>query len=436
MKKSKLIFLLFLLMSGQLFAQEDKLTIEDAVKIALEKNYDVIISGNIKQQAAYDNTIGNAGMLPNLDLNGSYTKSTNSLKQKYNTGAEVNRDAAGSTSAIGDLGLNWVVFDGMKMFYSKKKLDGLFLQSEKQLRLQMEATIMQIVEAYYSIIRNEQLLKAMQQEISLSEERLKIAQRKQNNGSGSKLDVLQAQTEFNRQRSLEIATKSDAAAARIKLNQLLARPLETNFQTIDSVIISYRPNFDEVKKELSNNTTIGYYELNSQIAELSLKENRSLRYPKVAFTSHYIFSRSTSEAGLTLLNQSNGFNYGVTASLPLFHGFNINRQINNAKIDVLNAKLRLTEIQEQINADLLNAFRNFSNNLELLQLEEQNILLAREVLSIAQERYKVGSSNNLELQDAQRTFEESMTRLADARYNAKLAETNLKQLTGKLVSLQ
>lgn len=436
MKKSNLTFFLFFLMGAHVFAQENKLTIEDAVKIALEKNYDVIISGNIKQQAENDNTAGNAGMLPNIDLNGSYTKSTNSLKQKYNTGAEVNRDAAGSTSAIGDLGLNWVVFDGMKMFYTKKKLDGLFLQSEKQLRLQMEATIIQIVEAYYSIIRNEQLLKAMQQEIALSEERLKIAQRKQNNGSGSKLDVLLSQTEYNRQCSIEISTKSDAATAKIKLNQLLARPLETDFQTIDTVIVSYRPSFEDVKKELSNNTTIGYYELNSQIAELSLKENRALRYPKISFTSHYIFSRSTSEAGLTLLNQSNGFNYGVTASLPLFHGFNINRQINNARIDVLNAKLQLTAIEEQVNADLINAFRNFTNNLDLLKLEEENILLAREVLSIAQERYKVGSSNNLELQDAQRTFEESMTRLADARFNAKLSETSLKQLSGKLVTLQ
>jgi outer membrane protein TolC len=125
-------------------------------------------------------------------VNGSYTNSTNDLKQEYNTGAEVNRDASGSSNTNLDAGLVWTVFDGMKMFHTKKKLDGLFYQSEQQLKIQMEITIKDVVNAYYSIIINQQLLKATQQEIKLLEERLQLADRKLNNGSGSKLDQLQA----------------------------------------------------------------------------------------------------------------------------------------------------------------------------------------------------------------------------------------------------
>ncbi|MBK8362460.1 MAG: TolC family protein [Bacteroidetes bacterium] len=248
MKKNKFALLLLLLFSGAVCAQENKLTIENAVKNALEKNYDVLIYSNLSQIEDNNNTIGNAGMLPNIDVNGSYTNSTNDLKQEYNTGAEVNRDASGSSNTNLDAGLVWTVFDGMKMFHTKKKLDGLFYQSEQQLKIQMEITIKDVVKAYYSIIINQQLLKATQQEIKLLEERLQLADRKLNNGSGSKLDQLQAKLEYNRQKSIELATISLIEESKLTLNRLMARALDSPVVTEDTIIISFRPSLEELKK--------------------------------------------------------------------------------------------------------------------------------------------------------------------------------------------
>jgi len=434
MKKNKFALLLLLLFSGAVCAQENKLTIENAVKNALEKNYDVLIYSNLSQIEDNNNTIGNAGMLPNIDVNGSYTNSTNDLKQEYNTGAEVNRDASGSSNTNLDAGLVWTVFDGMKMFHTKKKLDGLFYQSEQQLKIQMEITIKDVVNAYYSIIINQQLLKATQQEIKLLEERLQLADRKLNNGSGSKLDQLQAKLEYNRQKSIELATISLIEESKLTLNRLMARALDSPVVTEDTIIISFRPSLEELKKMLPENNNLRYYEMNQRLAELSLKENQSLRYPRINLGTHYIFNRSTNEAGFTLLNQSQGYNYGATISFPIFHGFNINRQIKNAKLDVLNAKLQLSSWNDIVNADLLNTFRNFNNSIEIMKTEEDNILLAQEVLAIAQERYRIGISNAIELQDAFRSFEESMTRLVNSRFDAKTNETELRRLSGRLIS--
>lgn len=434
MKRNKFVLLFLLFASFTVCGQESKLTIENAVKSALEKNYDVLIYSNLTEIEANNNTIGNAGMLPNVDVNGSYTNSTNDLKQEYNTGAEVNRDASGSTNTNIDAGLVWTVFDGMKMFHTKKKLDGLFYQSEQQLKIQMEVTITDVVNAYYSIIINQQLLKATQQEIKLLEERLMLAERKLNNGSGSKLEQLQAKLEFNRKKSIELATISQIEESKMNLNRLMARSLDSPVITEDTIIISFRPTLEELKRSLPENNNLRYYEMNQRLAELSLKENQSLRYPRINLGTHYIFNRSTNEAGFTLLNQSQGFNYGATISFPIFHGFNINRQIKNAKVEVLNAKLQLSSWNDIVNADLLNTYRNFTNSLEILQTEEDNILLAREVLVIAQERYRIGISNGIELQDSFRTFEESMSRLVNARFDAKTNETNLRKISGRLIS--
>ncbi|MBK7572335.1 MAG: TolC family protein [Bacteroidetes bacterium] len=434
MKLNKKLTFLFMAVTFLANAQEIKLPIDSAIKIALEKNYDVLIYSNLTEIEKNNNTIGNAGMLPNIDLSGTYIKSNNDLKQELSNGTNVDKKGVASTNTNLDAGLNWTLFDGMRMFHTKKKLDGFFYQSEQQLKLQMETTISNVIDAYYTIIRDQQLLKAIQQQIILLKERMQLSERKLNNGSGSKLDLLQAKVEFNRQKSIELVTLSDIDEAKLRLNYLLARPMDTPFITEDTVIISFRPSYDELKKSLPDNNNIRLYEMNRKLAELSLKENQSLRYPTITFMSHYIFNRSENGAGFTLLNQSKGLNFGVSASVPIFNGFNINRQIKNSKLDVLNSKLQFTQVNEQINAELANAFRKFSNCLEILSTEEENILLAREMLLIAQERYRVGISNSIELQDSYRSFEESMLRLVEARFKAKTLETDLRRISGRLIS--
>ena len=434
MMKSKIAFLLILISPFISNAQDSLLTLDNAIKNALESNFDVQIYSSMNAEAKNNATAGNAGMLPNADVSGGYVKSVSSIDQKYSSGSEIKRDGSGSSVLSMDAGITWTIFDGMKMFYTRDKLSSVVRQSDQQLKIQIENTIESIISAYYSIIKNRQDLKAVREELTLSEDRLKIAERKLNNGSGSKLDMLLAKTDFNKQKSIELTTQSQLDAAMIELNRLMAKPLENKYQTEDSVIISYRPDIQQMKKELeSKNATVALFEINSRIAELSLKESQSMRWPKIALSSHYVYNKTKNDAGFSLYNQSNGYNYGITATLPLFHGFNITRQIRNSRSEVLQAKLELSSIKEQISAELLNSYRNFSNQLELLKMEEENITFAREILNVAQERYRLGISSTLEMQDAQRVFEESVSRLTTARYNTKLSETRLRRLNGELV---
>lgn len=431
MKRIKTLLLLFSI-SICVQAQE-VLTIEQAISIALENNFDIQIIKNNSYVSKNNNSTGNAGMLPTLDLNGGYSESTTNLKQKFYTGSEVNRDASGSKNYSMDLALNWVVFDGMKMFFTKDKLSKMSAYSEKQLKIHMENTMEEIISVYYSIIRNNQLVSAMEQEFNFSKTRLTITDKKLQNGAGSKYESLQAKADYNRQKSILLSAKSDAQSAKIKLNQLLARPLTTEFIPTDTVIINYHPDINELNSQISENLSIGLYELNQNISELSLKETKTLRSPKVSLNSHYFQNKVTSDAGFTLLNQNSGYTFGITATLPIFHGFNTNKQISNAKIDLINARLELQRIKSAVNENLLNAFREFITQKEILDLEEANILIAQELYSIAQERYKIGTISQPELQDVQRLFEEGLLRLVDARYTTKIKETSLKKVANQLI---
>jgi len=429
-----LLTFVMLVYATLLQAQDSLLTLDKAITIALENNYDVRIQRSILQQDINNNTVGNAGMLPEAGVDAGYTKSRNSLNQKYSSGLEVNRDASESTNLFVDAGVAWTIFDGLKMFYAKDRLSGLAMQSETLLKLQMETSVEEIVSAYYGVVRNIQLLRSMQEEILLSQERTAIAERKMKNGLGSKLDWLQAKTEENRQRSLELNLQSDAEAARIRLNKLLGRNIETGFTVEDTVAVDYRPVFDDLKRTVvENNHSLAYYKMNANLAETGLKEIKSLRLPVVRVEGHYLYSKTTNEAGFSLLNRTKGFNYGATATWTLFGGFNVNRQVKNARLDLTIANDQYESVRLGIDEELFNAWRAFNNNMQLLKMEEENIVFAREVLTIAQERYRVGLSNAVEQREAQRTYEDAMTRLVDARYQAKLSETALRRLNGDLI---
>jgi outer membrane protein TolC len=135
-----------------------------------------------------------------------------------------------------------------------------------------------------------------------------------------------------------------------------------------------------------------------------------------------------------LLNQNTGFNYGFTATLPLFSGFTLNRQLRNARLNILSSQLEYNNLRLETESSLLTAFHKFNDNMQMLHLEEENILLAKERMDITFARFSAGAAGSLELKEAQRTYEEAMSRLANSRFNAKTSETTLMKLNGDLVS--
>jgi outer membrane protein len=82
---------------------------------------------------------------------------------------------------------------------------------------------------------------------------------------------------------------------------------------------------------------------------------------------------------------------------------------------------------------LSNSFKDYELQKNLLALEEDNIALAKENVMIALERFRQGVSTFLELREAQISLQDAYNRLIAARYNTKLAETELLRLKGDLV---
>ncbi|MBA3971776.1 MAG: TolC family protein, partial [Bacteroidetes bacterium] len=295
-------------------------------------------------------------------------------------------------------------------------------------------TLAQIIVFYYNVVRQKQLIKGLSENIKISEERLKIAETKMNIGSGSKLDVLQAKVDMNAQTSNLFRQTSLLSEIKMNMNQLLAREPDKDFDVSESAVPELQLKFDELKTEMSNaNSDILYAQRNISLSGQQYKEIRSQAFPKLNFNANYLFSRSENQAGFSLLNQNLGLNLGFTASWTIFNGFNTKYQIKNSRLQMENSEYLYRSVRLKVEQTLAVNYRNYLDDQKILDLEEENVKLAKEAVDIAIERFRIGASNSLELKESQKSYDDALTRQSDARYNSKVSETQLLKLSGKLI---
>ncbi|MGM9474840.1 TolC family protein [Pedobacter sp. GSP4] len=432
MSKKLIIFSLLICFSFAGFAQE-KLSLQQAITIALQNNYDIKISKNQIDIAKNNANIGNAGMLPNLT--GSYTNggSIQNTRQTPATGADRVITGAKSTNNSYGADLNWTIFDGFSMFANYDRLKELQKQGELNSRLTILTTVSDVIAAYYDIVRQQQLVIAADSAMDVSVLRTNIAKTKLQLGRGSKLDVLTAQVDYNTDTSNYLQSKNALQVAKVRLNQLMVRPSGTDFSVANTIDVDKGILFNtlaEMAQQQNPNVQNAF--INQKIAALSLKSIKGARYPSVSLNSGYSRANSTSPTGFNQKFAANGFTYGVTASINLFNGFLQRQQERNAKIDIKNADLSLDKVKLDVNSQLLTAYQNYSTYLDLIKLEQRNVDIAKENLDITLAKYRLGSIAPLELREAQRNAIDAQNRFIEMQYQAKIAETTLKEISGNI----
>ena len=413
---------------------QEILTLEEAIKIALESNYSIRIARNDEQIAKNNNTIGNAGFLPSVDADAQYNASITDTRQESGTLGNREFNGVEATNFGGGVGATWLVFDGFRMFVAKDRLEELESIGQLNTLISVEQTIGNVSAAYYDVVRQKQLLEAQRNAFRVSAERLRIASAKASVGAGSGLERLQSQVDFNADSSEVLRQKLNIESAKQFLKQQLGQPEMADFDVIDSIPAPGVGSESELRSLAGQqNLLLKLSEQSKRLSELSIKEANSLWWPQIALTGGYSFNQQSNEASIFQFNRSSGWNYGIRASVNLFDGFNTRRQIENAKVEAATRQLQIEEIQAQISTQMQNAYRNFSASRDILALEQQNLDIARRTANIALERFKIGSSTPLELREAQSTFVLAQARLLTAQYQIKIAELDLLRLSGQII---
>ena len=427
----KYFLLLFLL---PVFANaQEILTLENAIGIALEKSYDIKVAKLQQEVADVQVFKGNAGMMPRVDLNANMGTAFNEVNQKLSNGTETNRFGK-SYTPTSNVAMAWTLYDGKRMYATLDRLKGQSQLSQLQTRQMMENTVVNVMQAYYEVMRQKQTVAFLQTVIKYYEERLTITDQRWQFGKGSKLDYLQSKTELNTQVTQLVQAKNALKNAKISLNNLLVRQPNLDFDVQELVGIMFDSNTEELKSQSRTaNKNLQFLKKATDISVIVQKEVAALKLPRVTLNSSFGYSLNKSNAGLFLYNQNVGLNIGLAATWNIFNGEITRRQIQVSKINTEIFRKQEEDLWVQIESDIVRAYNQYQTDKELLKLEIENNEVAEENLKISLEKFKLGGSTILELNEAQRSLNTSLNRLTNARYNIKISELIIMRLSGELV---
>lgn len=422
------------LLTVNLHAQQ-AFDLQTCLTTGLENNYSIRISRNEEQINKNNATRANAGFLPTLDLAGGYSGAIDNTETTVRaTGDKVKTTGVLDQTFNVGLSLNWMLFDGFKITTNYQRLKELERQGETNTRITIEDFIASLTAEYYNHVRQTIRLKNFRYAVSLSKERLRIVEARYNIGSFSRLDLQQARVDFNADSSQYMKQQELLNTSRIRLNELMARRnMDMDLHVTDSAI---NPDivlvFDELwNATLHTNSALLKAEQNRTLAALDLKIVNARNYPYLKLNSGYGYSLNKYEIATNKQRNNLGFNFGATVGINLFDG-NRKRERSNANIAIENTRLAREQLEQSLQADISNLWQAYRNNINILKLERENLVAAKENHEIAMERYLLGDLSGIEMREAQKSLLDAEERILSAEYDTKLCEISLLQISGKI----
>ncbi|UFH54301.1 TolC family protein [Spirosoma sp. KNUC1025] len=412
------------------------LTLQQAISQAVEKNYQVHINRSLEEIARNNYTKGNAGYLPSLTFNANSNGGLQNFRQTFIDNIRPPQEARGIFNRTSNLGVNvnYTIFNGYARRSLYAQLKQLLQISTVNTRANVEATVASVATSYYDVVRQLQRLIAFSQALDISRERLELARANYDVGTRSKVDFLSAQVDYNTDSAALLSQEQALRNAKIILNTLLIREPQTEFSLRDSIIARPDLQLAPLQQSLTqNNPQLAAAVLNRTVVDLNLQLANAQQLPLVTAQTGYNYQFQDNQGGFGVATgRTSALTYNIVAAIPIFNGYNLKRQIQNARVNNIIAQDQELNQRLQLQSALSQTYQAYQNNLQLLNLEVLNNQLANQNVEIAYDRYRIGNSTFVEFRDVQRNAINAQTRLIEAEYNAKAAEIELLRLSSTI----
>lgn len=411
-------------------------TLPELIATGLQNNYKLKIVRNEEAKRSNNATAANAGYLPVVTATAGYDGAYGDSRTRRRADGLVTRQGASPDHGM-QVGVNadWTLFDGFRIQADYARLQELKRQGETRTRMDIEDYVATLTGEYFNLVQQQIRARNLRNAVRLSKERLRIVLERYTIGSASRLDLQQAQVDFNADSAKSLKQNEMLATSRIRLYELMA--VDSLGQTPlvrDSVI--------EVDTSLSYDTLLAATLLQNaklldskhdiRLARHDYKAVMSRDYPYVKLYAGYAWQHNRYGEGANDRRSAWGADFGVKVGYRLFDG-NRSRERRNALLDIDNAELARLQLEQALRSDLADLWQAYRNNLRLLSLERENLTTARENHYIAHERYMLGDLSGIEMREAQQSLLDAEERILVAEYNTKLCEISLNQISGGIM---
>lgn len=428
-----LVFLLICIANARA-ADTLRLSLSDAIDIALQQNFDVRIARQDSMLAANMGESAITGFLPKLNLAGSTSTGKTDLRQTMADGRLISKDQAGITNLSGSATLSWMLFDGFKMFANKARLEALQEQGAARLRATMQTVIADVVTSYFGLVANQKVLAALDSAMALAEQRFNIVQEQYAVGITSGVQLAQARIDLNAQRSLLIRMHADEANASSALLTLLGRSpqgIVIADQTTPDYTLPPQATLAASLDSLNPDVLVLQHSL--EAASAHVRETNAAFFPQLGVSASFQFNRTDQDAGFVLKNQTGGWNVGAQLQWNIFNGFADNLAREQALLQVQSATLEIGKLRNELHGQLDRIYRAYTTAAAQVSIEETSFADAQQNATVAIAGLKIGTVNALDVRQALLSLLDSAQSLAQREYEQRLAATELLRLTGGIV---
>ena len=441
MKRFKLLNTQQLFVSVLLFLSittnaQNNLTLENVLAITLKENIDIKIKTNELNQVENYEKVGVLGVLPRIKINGSSSvnNGTSSLEFATDDFPSINDASSESTSINGNIEFSYNLFNGLGSIYTYQKLKKQSDLKSTELLIQIEQALIKTAKQYYDIAYLQEQNKIYSDLLDVSKERYERVKIQNEFGNASKLDLLSAEIDLNKDSVNLINSNYDLKVAKNQLNQTLNRELTLDFNVDNKVEINSNLLYSDLNKEIQkNNNNILFQQYLIEVSKKDKKINSSSIFPQVNISAQYGYNNTESNTSLILDQTSLGLTGYINFTWDIFDGLARGKINQNKKIEIESNKLQLIAIEQEIQKEFNSTFQLYSNSINLIDIERRNQSTSEKFFERAKEQFYQGQLSRNDFRLAQIDLSMSKNRLNKTLYTAKIAELNLYRLSGKIL---
>jgi len=444
--KGFIVFILINLVIYPLLGQQT-ISKEEALEIALKKNFGIQVSKNNLEISKNNSSLLNSGFLPTISLNGgsNFTSSNSEIVfpgQVLEDGSprpNLNLDDQESQRFNGGVNLNYTLFDGLGRKFTYKRLKEQYALSELQLRETIEFTIIQLYSVYFNVAQLTESKSIFKQALEVSKERESRAESAFKYGQTNKLAVLNAQVDVTNDSISVLEITQQLDNAKRDLNLLLSQSMENKYSVSTQVDFVSEIQIEALlENAAAYNVSLLKQKQNTQINSYDVKVSQSGYLPSIGLVGSYGWNLNQSPASAFFPGTNNNtysMSFGANLSWNLFDGGRSITRVKNAKIAVENQKILTDEIQLTFERDLSNALQSYKNAKMIYSIQEKQVETGSYNFERSQAQYNLGSITAIEFRQAQINLRNAQNQWTLAKYQAKLAELRLLQLSGQLLNI-
>ena len=414
------IIIFFLALTQIAQAAETKLTLDEAIAIALRDNRDVLLDSAEVEKAAAKIREAWSSVIPSLNVTAQRAVTQNLANKPYTTNyiqAELKQVLFAGGKYINTIKYNE---------FDKQVKEALLDKTKLELALSVKTAFSTLLLAKDFSEMNKRMLENAVSHLQLAKERYK-------NGEASESDILNAQSYLSNTQQ-----NYDESLNQVEANQALLRNLlyfNDTVTIIPDAQFAYEPQeiaYDRsLLAALEKRPEIRQYEAQEKANKKAVSIQRAGYLPTVYATwDSYSGDRFIIETGGAGGKWKNYNVYGITLTWPLFDGFSTKSKIEQAMVDLKEAQILKQKAVKDIALELKNAYLSLKNSISSIDATESDLVFYRQNLATAKQRFKEGILSELDLDDAELKYRIASFNKEQALYDYIIARSTFDKATG------